>query len=358
MKRYLFRPLNRVIAVVLVGLVAATIASAHSNGITGSSGKSGSDCTSCHSQGTPKPAVAINGPASVTSGSTVTYTLTNDGIPVGGLDVAATDGTFAAGAGTKVLSGEITQTGGLNTSPLSWTFSWTAPAGTTSVTMFAASISNGKGGSTGTTTKTITVQPLATSGAGFQVSTPATVTAHVGQPVTLPVTITPSGGFSGQVALSLSGLPTGVTAAFSANPVTVLGTAMVNATFTVNSAVARSSPTRRQGVNPLLPLSLSFVGTVIGTMTLRNGKNAKRRGFWLLLAAILLISLVTVACGSGAKSTTSTGSTPSAAPATGTPAAGTPAAGTPAAAPQTFTVTVTGTSGTLQQSSSVLVTVN
>jgi hypothetical protein len=225
--------------------------------------------------------------------------------------------------------------------------------------MYAASISNGQGGSTGTTTKTITVQPPAT-GASFQVSTPATVTAHVGQPVTLPVTITPSGGFSGQVALSLSGLPTGVTATFSANPVTVLGTAMVNATFTVNSVVARSSPTRRQGVNPLLPLSLSFVGTVIGTMTLQNGKNAKRRGFWLLLAVILLISLVTVACGSkgtsSAGSTTSTGSTPSAAPATGTPAAGTPAAG--AAAPQTFTVTVTGTSGTLQQSSSVLVTVN
>ena len=130
-------------------------ASASSSGITGFSGKSGSTCTSCHSTGTA-PAVTLSGPTTVASGSTNSYTLTVGGTGNHGLDVAASAGTFTAGAGTKVQSGEITQSSPSTTG--SWTFSWTAPVvtSTTTATLWAAAV-NGFSGGTGTVQQAITV---------------------------------------------------------------------------------------------------------------------------------------------------------------------------------------------------------
>jgi hypothetical protein len=78
----------------------------------------------------------------------------------GGLDVAASAGTFAAGTGTRVSNGEITHTSPSSTH--SWTFSWTAPTVTsnTTATLYAASIDS-YGGGTGTLQRAITVTPPA-----------------------------------------------------------------------------------------------------------------------------------------------------------------------------------------------------
>ena len=358
-KKSLCKSLDRTARIALTALLvlfAGATASAHSGGVSGYSGKTGSTCTQCHSTGSGIT-VAIAGPASVASGSTVSYTLTNSGNPLGGLDVAVTAGSLAAGQGTKVNSSEITQTAALATSPLSWTFNWTAPTVSTSttVTMYGASIADGYSGETGTTTKTITVTPAApASGPSFQLSLPATVTAHVGQPVTLPVTIASSGGFSGPVTLSISGLPTGVTAAWSANPMTIIanGTATANATFTVNAVSATLSPLRRPAVRPLLALSLPFVGILFGSVVLTNPRKARRRGFWLALGLVLLIGLLMVGCGGSKGSPTSTTQSPASSASTGS------APSAPAPAPQSFMVTVTGTSGSIQQSGTVSVTVN
>ena len=340
--------------VALLVIFAGATASAHSGGVSGYSGKTGATCTSCHSTGSAVT-VALAGPTSVTSGSTISYTLTNSGAPLGGLDVSATAGTFAAGQGTQVSAGEITHNAPLGTSPLTWTFNWTAPtvSTATTVTMYAASIGNGYSGDTGTTTKTITVTPAApAAGPSFQLSVPATATTHVGQPVTLPITISSSGGFSGPVTLSISGLPTGVTAAWSANPVTIVsgGTATVNATFTVNSVSAALRPMRSH--RPFLALSLSFIGVMFGSVMLTNSRNARQRGFWLALGLVLLIGLLMVGCGGSKGSPTSTTQSPASSSSTGS------APSAPAPAPQNFMVTVTGASGSIQQSGTVSVTVN
>lgn len=136
-------------------------ASASSNGISGFSGKNGSTCTSCHSSGTA-PIVTLTGPTTVTSGSTNTYTISVSTVMSGsgGVDVAASAGTFAAGTGTKVLSGEI-----VHSSPSSshtWIFSWTAPTvtGTATATLYAAAIDS-LGGGTGTLQQGITVTATA-----------------------------------------------------------------------------------------------------------------------------------------------------------------------------------------------------
>ena len=136
-------------------------ASASSSGISGFSGKSGSTCTSCHSSGTA-PTVTMTGPTSVASGSTNTYTISVSTVTAGngGVDVAASAGTFAAGTGTKVLNGEIVHSAPSSTH--SWTFSWTAPTvtATTTATLYAAAIDSFSGG-TGKLQQNITVTAAA-----------------------------------------------------------------------------------------------------------------------------------------------------------------------------------------------------
>src|SRR5450631_872133 len=140
---------------VMAVLSLSAPANAYSGGISGFSGKNGPTCTQCHSTGT-SPTVTLTGPTSVASGSTNSYTLTVTGTGNGGLDVAATAGTFTAGTGTQVMGGEITQSS--PSSSHSWMFSWTAPTvtSTTTETVYAAAI-DGKNGGTGTVIMNATV---------------------------------------------------------------------------------------------------------------------------------------------------------------------------------------------------------
>ena len=52
-------------------------------------------------------------------------------------------------------------------------------------------------------------------------ATPLTRTVTPGTGTTFAVAVEPSGGFSGPVSLSVSGLPSGASASFGPNPVTV-----------------------------------------------------------------------------------------------------------------------------------------
>jgi hypothetical protein len=137
-------------------------AHAYPGGIAGYSGKTGQTCTQCHSTGTP-PTVTMALPASVNSGATYTLTLSAAGAAGnGGLDVAATGGTFTAGTGTQLLSGELVHSSASTTH--SWTFSWTAPTVTsnTTATLYGAAI-DGFSGGTGTVVASTTVLAPATN---------------------------------------------------------------------------------------------------------------------------------------------------------------------------------------------------
>jgi hypothetical protein len=153
--------LSWVALLVVAAIYSPALATASSGGISGFSGKTGSTCTACHSQSTTNiPTVMLTGPTTVTSGSTNSYTLSVSVITAGngGLDVAASAGTFTAGTGTQVLNGEITHTAPSSTH--GWTFSWTAPTvtATTTATLYAAAIDSYSGG-TGRLQQAITVTP-------------------------------------------------------------------------------------------------------------------------------------------------------------------------------------------------------
>ena len=250
-------PLSVAAMIVLAVVCLTTSALAYPNGVSGASGKSGSTCTMCHSSGSSKPTVTISGPMTVTSGSTNAYTLSNNGTPNSGLDVGASAGTFSAGSGTQLMSGEITQTSAATSTPLSWSFNWTAPTVTTATTvsMYGASISGGYGGSTGSTVVTITVNPAVT--APTITSQPANQTVTAGQTAMFSVVASGTGlsyqwrkngtNISGATSSSYTTPATATTDSGSTFSVVVsnAGGSVTsnNATLTVNAAAVAPSIT-------------------------------------------------------------------------------------------------------------------
>ena len=132
---------------------------AYGSGASGYSGSpstnNGADCTNCHGGNAAIPTVTLTGPATATTGSTGSYTVTMSGGPAvaAGVDVAASGGTIidTNASGTKISSGELvhstanTMTGGT----ISWTFDWTAPTAAGTYTIYAAGLSTNGSGSGG-----------------------------------------------------------------------------------------------------------------------------------------------------------------------------------------------------------------
>jgi hypothetical protein len=249
MQRKTFSQLCDAALVVLAVIWLSSSALAYPNGVSGFSGKSGSTCKMCHSTGTTLPTVVISGPATVVSGSTSTYTLSNNGSPNSGLDVGVSAGTFTAGSTTQLMNGEITQISSLNSTPLSWTFSWTAPTvtSTTTVTMYGASISGGYGGSTGASVLTITVNPPAV--APSITTQPANQTVTAGQMATFTASATGTAPLSYQWRKNGANI-TGATSSSYTTPATT--TADSGSTFSVvvtNSAGSATSNNATLTVN-------------------------------------------------------------------------------------------------------------
>lgn len=120
-----------------------------------------------------------------------------------------------------------------STSTVTLTASSTATVGSATITI------NGTSGTlTASTTiaLTVTAPPLP----NFSMAASSTsVSVNAGATATDTITITPSGGFTGSVALSASGLPAGVTAAFS--PASTTGTSTM--TFTAASTATAGTST-------------------------------------------------------------------------------------------------------------------
>jgi hypothetical protein len=136
-------------------------------------------------------------------------------------------------------------TAGFNPNPATTTSTLTLTASATAATgTFTVTITGTSGNLSETTNLSLTVNPALS----FSLSAnPSSLTIVQGGQGTSTITITPSNGFNGSVTLSASGLPSGVTAAFSPNPATSTSTLTLTASATAATGTATVTITGTSG---------------------------------------------------------------------------------------------------------------
>jgi hypothetical protein len=290
----------------------------------------------------------------VTQGASTSYTvnITRSGGFTGSVTFSASG--LPSGAGATFNPNPAAG----NSSALSVTTSSTTPTGS-----YVLTIAGVSGSLSHTTTATLVVNAPPTP--DFAISaTPASQTVTQGQSTTYTTTVTPSGGFTGTVTFSASGLPTGATASFNPTSVTGSGSSTVSVatssttptgsyaiTITGTSGSLVHSTTVTLVVNAPAPapdFSLSASPTSqtipVGAKTTYTINITRTGGF----TGSVTLSASGVPTGATASfspnPTTGTSSTLTVATSSSTPAA-------------TYTITVTGTSGTLSHKTTVTLTV-
>ena len=174
--------------------------------------------------GAPDYTVAAS-PASqsVVQGSSTSYTVTVT--PSGGFTGTVSFSVSGLPAGAAATFNP-TSVPGSGTSTMSVTTSSTTPTGSYPLTIT---------GTSGTQTHTASVTLVVTAPVtpNFSLSaSPASQSVVQGASTSYTVTITPSGGFTGSVTLSASGLPAGAAASFAPNPATSTSTMSVTTSST------------------------------------------------------------------------------------------------------------------------------
>ncbi len=215
---------------------------------------------------------------------------------------------------------------------------------TTTSTQYTAPITI----STNTTIKAIASAP------GYSLSSVASATFTIAQPsltltgtsvptiaaggsATSTITITPGGGFTGSLSLScaLASSPAGAvnppTCSVS-QPAVISGTQAVTAKLTVNTTAASTAALH----NPLSPFARVSGGTLLAIPFL--WLPFRRRNRQMFFGLLLLATLAAATSGCGVKQTAK-------------------AQGSPGTTPGAYSITVTGTSGSIQSSTKVSVTV-
>jgi len=198
-------------------------------------------------------------------------------------------------------------------------------------------------------------QVLALSGtgiisAGFLMgvgpSSSASQTVTAGQTASYSLIFTPQGGFNGTVTLACSGAPAGANCTATPASVVLTGTSAVTETISVGTTAGAFAPPVPKSI-PALPVSLrlhfnlpwlSFLATFLMIALLGMGAGRVRRSAWLALTATTMFALIWAGCGGGG---------------TGSTAPPRPLA-TPAG---TYTIIVSGTSGTVTHTVRLMLTV-
>jgi cellulose 1,4-beta-cellobiosidase len=227
---------------------------------------------------------------------------------------------------------------GSGTIVVNFTAQTSTPTGTTNISIV---------GTSGTLVHTATIA-LTVTGPDFTLSAnPASLSVAQGKSASSTITVTPGGGFNGNVALSASGLPTGVTASFAGNVVTFAasGTATtgiatvtitgtgggLTRTTTISLGVTTGQPDFSLSANPT-NVSVTQGGTATSTITVTaiNGFNGA-----VIFAATGLPSGVTASFAGNVVTFTATTT----------------------ATTGTANVTITGTSGALSHTVVIALTV-
>lgn len=214
-------------------------------------------------------------------------------------------------------------------------------------------------GTSGSLTASLTITVTVTPPPSFTVAlAPASLSLGQGTSGTNTVTVTPLNGFTGAVSLAITGLPTGVTAAFSPASASSTSTLTLTASASASLGTATATVTGTSGkisANASLALTVSTgpsftLAAAPATLTVAQGTSGTSKitvtgvnGFkgTVLLAIGGLPTGVTAAFSPGSTSTTSTLTLTA----------------SPSASPGTATVTITGTSGNISAKATVALTV-
>jgi subtilase family serine protease len=168
----------------------------------------------------------------ITQGSNGTSTITVT--DVGGFTGSV---TLAASGLPSGVTAQFSPNPTTSTSALNLTASATATTGTATVTITGTS-----GSLQATTTLALTVNPSGTP--NFTISaSPSSLTITQGSNGTSTITITSQDSFNSATTLSASGLPSGVTAGFSPNPVTPPANGSVTSTLTLTASATAATGT-------------------------------------------------------------------------------------------------------------------
>ncbi len=179
--------------------------------------------------------------------------------------------SFTASGLPSGVTASFNPTSSASASTLTLTASSTAAIGTATVTVTGAS-----GILTNTTTVSLTVNPPGTYALS---ASPNSLTIVQGANGSSTITVTPQNGFTGNVSLSASGLPSGVTASFNptstastsaltltASSTAATGTASVTITGSSGSLVSTTTLTLTVNVAPISPLPSVWTDGDIGSV--------------------------------------------------------------------------------------------
>ncbi len=238
--------------------------------------------------------------------------------------------TFTVQLGTGTLNGSAVAT--YSTSALT--------TGAHSITAQYGGDSNFAASTSPAVTVTVKAVP-----ASFTVSaSPASLSIMPGQSGMTTLSVTPAGGFAQAVSFACSGLPSEASCTFAPATVTPgasAATTTLTITTTAPQAAAERSRIYRSGMTGLLALGSLLLFAMPGA------KRAAGWGRWFVLVVALALGGGFIGCGGGGSSGGSGGSSGSGGTTTTNP-------GTPAG---TSTVTVTATSGSINQTAALQVTV-
>ncbi len=264
--------------------------------------------------------------SSITTVQSLTVTI---GVSGGGSNLTPTGSIVLTGGSytsalTTLVSGSAMITvpaGSLATSPDTLTAAYT-PDSASSSTYYSAA---------GTTSVTVT----AAVAPSFTISSStAPQTIQPGGSAAYSITVTPqNGSFSNAITLAATGLPTGATATFTPSNSVTPGSSAATTTLTIQTASTTAAANPKSSPRPLAgPLVVPALAA-IGIFFLPG----KKRRRWITLAVLAIASLgafsALTACGGGFGLVV------------------------PESRAGTYTLIITGTSGSVQQSTTVQLTV-